>query len=78
MSVHALSRVWTDLATEAVGSVACIYTVELVQTDRLPMVCLYKWSLYASLRFWNQFSIGQLGFMYCEVIGARLMICTSF
>ena len=26
----------------------------------------------------NQFSIGQLGYMYCVVIGARLMICTSF
>ena len=27
---------------------------------------------------WNQFSKGQLGYMLCEVIGARLVICTSF
>ena len=27
---------------------------------------------------WNQFSLGQLGYMYWEVIGARLMICTNF
>ena len=29
------------------------------------------------LEIWNQFSKGQLGYMHCEVIGARLMICIS-
>ena len=38
----------------------------------IQVVSLYKFEILESV------SIGQLGYMYYEVIGARLMICTSF